>query len=406
MLTVVPRRVALDALGSETLLKRTEDATLLEGDGAIRFRHQLLQEYFTAAAMRARIEASPPLSAAELWPTERWWARSGWEEAAVLLAGFHSDDCTRVIRWLRDAQPEVAVQCLLESGAAIRDRDALLAELHAAWRPRLTDPTRDPEPEGRAAVGRALGRLGLDDRKGVGLDADGLPGIDWVSIPGGEFVYQEGERRSLEPFQIARYPVTHAQFQAFLDAEDGYGDDRWWTGLESPDRNPERASWEIANHPRERVSWFEAMAFCGWLGHRLGVELRLPTEWEWERTARGTDGRAYPWGNDYQAGRANIDETWDEAGPHNLARTSAVGIYPGGASPEGVLDLAGNVWEWCLNEYADPERVGRGGSESRVLRGGSWFDYRDDARAGYRYDLPFDRSYFVGFRVVCASPIR
>ena len=407
VLTVVPRRTALDALGSEILLKRAEDATLLEGGEEIRFRHQLLQEYFTATAMQARIEGSPALSAAELWPPDRWWARSGWEEAAVLLAGFHSEDCAPVIRWFQDAQPEVAAQCVLESGAAIRDRDALFADLRAAWLPRLTDPTREPEPEGRAAVGRALGRLGLDDRMGVGLNAEGVPEIDWVSIPGGEFVYQEGEHRSLAPFRIARYPVTHAQFQAFLDAEDGYGDDRWWAGLKSPDRTPKRARWAIANHPRETVSWFEAMAFCAWLGHRFSVELRLPTEWEWERAARGTDGRSYPWGSDYQAGCANIDETWDEVGPHSLSRTSAVGIYPGGASPEGVLDLAGNVWEWCLNEYAKPERVGRGGSVSRVLRGGSWVGAQGFARADNRYSPhPYDRFDDVGFRVVCASPIR
>ncbi|MFB1488234.1 MULTISPECIES: hypothetical protein [unclassified Thiocapsa] len=101
-------------------------------------RDQLLQEYFTANAMRQRI-AADQLSADQLWPTEHWWRRSGWEEAAVLLAGLNSDDCTPVIRWLKDHQPEVAAQCILESGAALADRDALYRDLHDAWLPRLTD---------------------------------------------------------------------------------------------------------------------------------------------------------------------------------------------------------------------------------------------------------------------------
>jgi formylglycine-generating enzyme required for sulfatase activity len=149
------------------------------------------------------------------------------------------------------------------------------------------------------------------------------------------------------------------------------------------------------------------MAFCDWLSHRLGLAIRLPTEWEWERAARSTDGRVYPWGDEYVAEYANIDETWGEAGPHNLGQTSAVGIYPQGASPEGLLDLSGNVWEWCLNQYDNPVSTDRGGSGSRVLRGGSWGNGRDDARADDRYgNHPDDRGDNNGFRVLCASPIR
>lgn len=402
VLTVVLRTDALDALGSEDLLKKALDSTLLEGDGELRFRHQLFQEYFAAMALRERLGS---LHAAELWPAKRWWERSGWEEAAVLLAGLHAQDCTPVIRWLAQAQPEVAAQCIEESGAEPADRKGLLRELQAAWLPRLTDVAIEPQPEGRAAMGRALGRLGLDNRKGVGVDRNGVPDIDWVEIPGGEFVYQKGKRRTVETFCMARYPVTNGQYQAFLDAEDGYRDDRWWKELTDPDRTPQIPEWTEANHPRETVSWHEAMAFCAWLGHRLGRDVRLPTEWEWERAARGTVGRVYPWSDEYRAGSANIDETFQNAGPHYLRRTSAVGIYPEGASPEPerILDLSGNVWEWCLNEYEKPNRVQPGGTKSRVLRGGSWAN--DDARAGARYfSPPNDRDYFIGLRVVCSSP--
>ena len=106
-------------------------------------------------------------------------------------------------------------------------------------------------------------------------------------------------------------------------------------------------------------------------------------------------------------GHANIDESWGDVGKHYLSRTTAVGIYPQGASPEGVLDLSRNVWEWCVNEYADPERTQREGRESRVLRGGSWYYDRDLARADDRnYGLPRFRDDDLGFRVLCGSPIR
>lgn len=404
VLTVAPKARVTAALGGEALLKKALAATILEGDGEIRFRHQLLQEYFTARALQGRMVS---MDAAELWPSARWWERSGWEETAVLLAGLHAGDCTGVIRWLAEAQPEVAAQCVVESGAEPADRLALLEELKAAWMPRLTDTAREPEPEGRAAIGRALGRLDLDRRKGVWVDDKGVPEIDWVEIPGGEFVYQGGERRLIETFLIARYPVTNRQFQAFLDAEDGYRNDRWWKGMTNPDRTPVAGSWTEGNHPRERVSWWEAMAFCGWLGHKLGRDVRLPTEWEWERAARGTEGRVYPWGDEYCVGYANINETWGGVGPHNLRRTSAVGIYLKGGTPapEGVLDLSGNVWEWCLNEYEEPDRMQASGEGSRVLRGGSWGDRRDFARARFRDSYhPYGRNYYIGFRVVCGAP--
>ena len=394
VLTVVSRAAALAMLG-ETMLKHALDGTLLEetGDGELRFRHQLLQEYFTAKALQSRLSETP---AALLWPAERWWERTGWEETSVLLAGFFPEDCSTVIRWLAEAQPEVAAQCIEESGAAVPPE--LPRHLGAAWSLRLTGG----QPEARAAIGRALGRLRLDTRPGVGLRKDGVPDIDWVEIPAGEFIYQEGERRKTGSFSIARYPVTNAQYQAFLDASDGYGEDGWWPGLTNPDRTPGTSAWTESNHPRERVSWPEAMAFCAWLGHRLGSagEVRLPTEWEWERAARGTDGRVYPWGNEYKAGYANIAES-------NLKRTTAVGLYPEGASSEGVLDLSGNLWEWCLNEYEKPKRTQPGGRESRVLRGGSWSGPQENARASFRdHYLPGYRGYYVGFRVVCSSPIR
>jgi formylglycine-generating enzyme required for sulfatase activity len=120
------------------------------------------------------------------------------------------------------------------------------------------------------------------------------------------------------------------------------------------------------------VSWYEAVAFCRWLSAWLGFAVTLPTEQQWERAARGMQGFDYPWGENYRAGHANCYETGDNAGPYYIPRTTTVGIYPQAGSPEGVLDMAGNVWEWCLNEYDTPQNVQLAGKEAWVVRGGSW----------------------------------
>jgi formylglycine-generating enzyme required for sulfatase activity len=268
-------------------------------------------------------------------------------------------------------------------------------------------------PETRAHLWLTLGRLGLDDRPGVGL-RDGLPDIAWEACDAGEFLYGDAreKRRLKTPFHIARYPVTHRQFQAFVDAG-GYGQDKWWAGLAArPEAEPAR--WSEPNAPRETVSWYEATAFCRWLDAQLrdaGLlpadwEVSLPTEEQWERAACGTDGREYPWEGDLRSGLANFNETWGDVGPCNLGRTSPVGLYPDGKAPSGVLDMAGNVWEWCRNEYDEPERLADRGDRSRVVRGGSWIGITNDCRAAFRdRSTPVNRSFNLGFRVCCAPPI-
>src|SRR5262249_28359125 len=133
-------------------------------------------------------------------------------------------------------------------------------------------------------------------------------------------------------FYMARYPVTNAHYQSFID-DGGYEHDAWWTWLNRR-RQPHRPGWSHPTHPRENVSWFEAMAFCRWLEARLRSDgaisqedsVHLPSEQQWEKAARGADGREYPWGDHYESGRANIYETFDKPGPYYLRQTSAVGI--------------------------------------------------------------------------------
>jgi len=267
----------------------------------------------------------------------------------------------------------------------------------------VDDPTTTPER--RLEIGDRLAELG-DPRAGVGLRPDGLPDMDWVEVPGGPFMFGEDkQRRELPTFWMARYPVTNAQFQAFV-VGGGYRDLRWWEGLAERFDAPEPSDWPEPNRPKPNVSWYEAVAYCRWLSVALGMEVRLPTEVEWEKAAQGTDGREYPWGHDYRAGFANVDEKSTKDGPSYLQQTTAVGLYPQGASPYGLLDMSGNLWEWCLNPADNPAGMDESGSPLRALRGGSWINLPRLARASYRNRSgPVNRDGGQGFRVFCVSPI-
>ena len=203
---------------------------------------------------------------------------------------------------------------------------------------------------------------------------------------------------------MARYPVTNAQYKTFIDAG-GYSDEQWWQGLVRPE--PQASRWPQDNRPKTDVNWYEAMAFSRWLSAQLGYDVRLPAEEEWERAARGRDGREYPWGERYESGYANVNEETFKAGEWHLAQTTAVGVYPQGASSEGVLDLSGNVCEWCLAKFAHPEQIVADLSRNeRVLRGGSWDHNAVQARGIPRdRNRPGDRWDSIGFRFVSSAPI-
>ncbi len=260
----------------------------------------------------------------------------------------------------------------------------------------------------------AAGKLGIDQRPGVGLDATALPDIAWCPVAPGRVVLEDDAGQfDVAGFAIAKYPVTNIQFQAFIDAADGYQNSDWWAperpavGGVDP-KAPRSSQWTEPNAPRESVTWYEAVAFCRWLDHQFhqceeiapGKQIRLPTEWEWQQaTTGGEPDRVYPWGQDWEPGRLNTE--------HNLSRTTAVGIYLTGRSPCEALDMAGNVWEWCLNKYRSPDVCAVGGNDLRVLRGGSWIDYQVNCRAACRYwNAPNLRLNSIGFRLCLSSPIK
>jgi formylglycine-generating enzyme required for sulfatase activity len=236
---------------------------------------------------------------------------------------------------------------------------------------------------------------------------------EMMLIPSGEFQMGSESREAAsheQPvlptvvgcFFMARFPITNAQYEVF-----------------DPAHKNRRAPWADHSHPVVYVNSTDAIAFCQWLSARDGRKYRLPTEAEWEYAARGTDNRVFPWGDRLDAGDyanfadrrttfawrdPNIDDGWAETAP--------VGSYPRGASPFGIEDLSGNVFEWCLDffdVYRARNRVNPRGpltGTKRVCRGGSWKSRAGTARASARaHNAPDFSSNDVGFRIVCECEI-
>ncbi len=220
-----------------------------------------------------------------------------------------------------------------------------------------------------------------------------------VLVPAGPFLMGSGEfdlegpprTIDLHAFWIDRYPVTCAQYQAFVEATGHPAPPDW------PDRRPVPGR---ENHPVERVSWHAARAYAEW------TRKRLPTEAEWEKAARGADGRRFPWGDEFNEAHCIA---WDHAMVLGVTTVPVIS-HPTGASPYGVEQLAGNVEEWVEDElrpypgssHDSPSAAGG----LRVVRGGSWFYTQEHTRCAYRRGLPpaFDgwsQAGGPGFRCAC-----
>lgn len=231
----------------------------------------------------------------------------------------------------------------------------------------------------------------------------------WVEILGGNGKMKTDESVVLDmPTQrywISKYPVTNAQFAKFIEA-DGYKQRKWWTEAGWTQREQSKwtqprfwtdAKWNSAVQPVVGVSWHEAVAFCFWLSEVTGENISLPTEQQWQFAAQGTDGRAYPWGNDWDCARCN-----NSASPCDSNVTTPVTAYEGkGDSPFGVVDMAGNVWEWCLTDHATGANNKDIMSNQCIMRGGA----SDNDNSGWFLCDCRNRSYVgnqdssIGFRL-------
>jgi formylglycine-generating enzyme required for sulfatase activity len=290
----------------------------------------------------------------------------------------------------------------------------------------------------RADAGNVLARLGDPRFREDAWHLPNEPLLGFVKVPEGPFLMgsdKEQDPRAyddelpqhemrLRAYYIARYPVTQAQYAEFVrdtghdvpSSKYGFEEDRpfeWRDGSYPPGR---------ANQPVVLVSWHDALAYCEWLTEKLrvwdetpeplatllreeGWRITLPSEAEWEKAARGLGRRIFPWGNEANPERANYSDT-------GIGTTSAVGCFPDGASPYGVEDLSGNVWEWCRTKWEENYRDYQGdddleGDAPRVLRGGSFFydDWYVRCASRSVRSSPDPRLRNYGFRVV-ASPVR
>lgn len=225
--------------------------------------------------------------------------------------------------------------------------------------------------------------------------------FEMVKIPKGPFLYGEQKTREIIDYDywIDQYPVTNKKYARFIVAS-GYENQQYWSSegwewkiqnnIARPD-SWEDAELKLAEHPVVGVSYYEAEAYSKWAGKRL------PTEREWERAARGEDGRAYPWGDQFDKNACNSGKSFLQSPARNFSisiQTTPVTKHPNGVSPFGCYDMVGNVSEWCADWYDEKK-------ESRVLRGGSWGNLPVDLRVSSRYwSLASGQYDFVGFRLV------
>lgn len=435
------------ARGLELLKERA--GLLVEGQpGVYHFSHRSFQEYLAARHLGGQADYIKQAQAL---------ARQGsyWWEALRLSAA-------------RLVQVEVGYQALGLIAALSPAREPSKGNT-VAWRQiwlagDLLKGIRryaENEPLGKELLERTrthlarlleLGELSPRERHEAGLILGHLdaPRQDmekpenWIEIPPGEFVMGDDEGgsevnlahkvRFAQGFWVSKYPVTNQDFAAFIRAG-GYQTEAWWTKdgwafcqgekWDAP-RLCTDEQWNVPIQPVVGVSWYEADSFCRWLNSerkRLPQALltgekscviRLPSEAEWEHMARGQEDRCYPWGDNGPTPElADIDDT-------GLGQTSAVGAFPKGATPEGVLDSAGNVWEWCADPWHENYQGapddgkpwmqnptvpnlydGKDPLKIRVVRGGGWYYGADGVRSACRFGwLTWIRDQNRGFRVL------
>jgi formylglycine-generating enzyme required for sulfatase activity/energy-coupling factor transporter ATP-binding protein EcfA2 len=398
------------------LIEERTGLLVARGDGVYTFSHLTFQEYLAALAVAARDDY-----------VSYTLARSGdswWREVVLLAAGHLSmlskERTSRLIAAIGEHRQEparyhnlvLAAECVRDVGEGRVDPEVANAVTDRLRAGLETSPSvlarwfklkqaRADWVEQRSSAMNALVRAGA----GYWTQPYGEP--EWVEIPAGEFTMgsEQGtgdekpvHRVDLPTYAIARVPITNAQYRLFVEATDHQPPKHWPDG---------RIPKDLESHPVVEVTWHDAIAYCQWLSQVTGKTITLPSEAEWEKAARGDkDTRDYPWGDTFDRLRCNTSEL-------GIGTTTPVGIFPDGASPYGVLDMSGNVWEWTRSISANypyqpnDDREALTGDGRRVVRGGSFYYGRNDARAAYRsFTSPGARIGSSGFRVglVLRSP--
>ena len=397
---------------------------LLErGPGEYGFIHLTFEEYLAGMAIALRGQGNADVLMADIQP---YVGKAAWNEVLLLSLGYlgfvqQLDQVAGEVMDRLGASDSPEAVILAGKAAADMQNGGLHPDrcrrIQTALLATMTGKARAPL---RAWAGEILARLG-DPR--FRPDAFYLPDDPFIYIPAGRFImgsdpkkdqYSQDRERpqhevELSEYYIARYLVTVEQFKAFVEAS------------KYKPRDPGSLR-GLPNHPVVNITWYDALAYCDWLTAQLpklpnlpaelrrGWRVTLPSEAEWERAARGTDDRIYPWGNEFDPDKANIDET-------GIGGPSPVGCFPSGASPCGALDLIGNVFEWTRSlwgkdfgkpEYTYPysdrlkerENLQAGREIRRVIRGGSWAGRHGYARpASHAGVNPNVRLSDLGFRV-------
>ncbi len=386
--------------------------------GEVEFYHRTFQEFLAASYMIDKNKGY-----------QEYLSNGWWEETILLYTGLmslnrktESNDVVKTIFEIAEGKKEKeeiqeARRLNILGGKALRDIQGYKRDYEVLEKSRqrlidIIESDANASIEERFTSGEILGILG--DSRLKDIEAN------FVEVSAGEFTrgseseeaYDDEKpirRIYVDAFEISKYPVTNGEYRKFVEAG-GYKNQEYWTpeGWEwkseeeivEPEYWHDR-QWNGANFPVVGVSWYESVAYAEWLSKETGRRYRLPTEAEWEKAARGTDGREYPWGAKIDKNKCNYDEC-------GLDRTSPVGIFPLGESPFGCFDMSGNVWEWCANWFTEdyykksldknPTGPEKGGD--RVLRGGSWGGFARNCRAAYRdFFHPSRRWNGGGFRL-------
>ena len=406
---------ALDAF--LTVINERSGLLIERGIGVYGFAHLSFQEYLTARVLAEREDA---LSYSLRVLSDTWW-----REVLLLEAGYLSNLGTRrvsdLIRAILDTNPDtepephyhllLTAECLFDVEHTRLDKN-LLEEVTQRLEKQISVHTKRKDKQSILKTMLAMNALSRIETKQFQSQYWKQPWgePDWVTIPEGEFwmgddkSQYDDERPAykvfLPEYQIARVPITNAQYALYLQdvKNTKVRPPDYWLGNSVPPG--------LENHPVVRLSWYDAITYCRWLGKKIEKVINLPSEAEWEKAAKGNQGkREYPWGNAWRPRRCNSFDL-------GLNDTTPVGLFLNGESHYGLLDMSGNVWEWTRtvwdnrSKYPYDQDTDDNLSDElpRILRGGSFQSPSNLVRCTYRhwfYPLRKFRDY--GFRVVVVS---